>query len=48
MSLDFFEIDKIRLEVNKKLQNKEKFAHQQGSVYFGNKDMTSVKCVLAA
>ncbi|OOF47821.1 virulence factor [Rodentibacter trehalosifermentans] len=24
------------------------FDHQQGSVYFGDKDMTAVKCVLAA
>ena len=24
------------------------FDHQQGSVYFGNDDMTAVKCVLAA
>ncbi|TKC83953.1 virulence factor [Trinickia terrae] len=24
------------------------FAWQQGSVYFGNKDMTAVQCVLAA
>lgn len=24
------------------------FDHQQGSVYFGNSDMTAVKCVLAA
>ncbi|ACA31194.1 virulence factor [Histophilus somni] len=23
------------------------FDHQQGSVYFGNEDMTAVKCVLA-
>lgn len=24
------------------------FDHQQGSVYFGNKEITAVKCVLAA
>ncbi|WP_439295204.1 virulence factor [Lonepinella sp. BR2882] len=24
------------------------FGHQQGSVYFGDSDMTAVKCVLAA
>ncbi|EGT80746.1 TPA: virulence factor [Haemophilus influenzae] len=32
----------------KKMLESLGFDHQQGSVYFGNSDMTAVKCVLAA